>query len=43
MAEIDKFENREQMKGYAMALNDLRELIVELEKRLINNALDKVV
>ncbi len=37
-----KFESKEQMKGYAMALNDLRELIVMLEKKLIEEAIGEI-
>lgn len=36
---IPKFENKEQMKGYLMALNDLKELILMLEKKLLDEAL----
>jgi hypothetical protein len=41
MAEVMKFENNEQRKGYLMAVNDLKDLLTMLEKKFIEECLEK--
>lgn len=36
---IPKFDNKEQLIGYLACLNDLKELILLLEKKLLEDAL----